>query len=169
MSIERARQLRREPTTPERKLWALLHSFRQAGYHFRRQYPIGPYYADFACIHAKLIIEADGETHALQVDHDHRRDAYLRSRDYRVLRIWNNEITGNPEGVHQVIAQALAGVLLLPPTPVPSPQEGGGRPRNRGLRTGLKDLSARTNGEATKAGRERLPPPSEGEGTGVGV
>lgn len=126
VSIERARELRHNPTDPERKLWALLHHFRQLGYHFRRQYPVGSYYTDFACIHAKLIIEADGDTHAAQVDYDRRRDAYLRSRGFRVLRFWNNEITGNPEGVHQVIAQVLASVPPLTPTPSPPPQKGEG-------------------------------------------
>ena len=142
MSVERARQLRRDPTIPERKLWALLYPFRHQGYHFRRQYPVGPYYADFACIHAKLIIEADGDTHAFQTEHDQRRDTYLRSRGFRVLRLWNNEITDNPDGVHQVIAQALATVSRLTPTPDPSPSTGGGRPRKQ--RTGLKDLCTRT-------------------------
>lgn len=104
----------------------------------------GPYYADFACIHGRLIIEADGETHASQVEYDHPRDAYLRSRGYRVLRLWNNEIMGNPEGVYHVIAQALATVPPLAPTPVPSPSEGGGRPRPRKQRTSLKNLAART-------------------------
>jgi len=142
MSTTRARQLRGDPTTPERHLWAILHSFRQRGYHFRRQYPIGSYYADFACIHAELIIEADGETHASQVAYDRERDAFLRARGFRVLRLWNNEIMGNPEGVYDVIAKLLADVPALTPTPDPSPSEGGGRPRKQ--RTGLKDLAART-------------------------
>jgi very-short-patch-repair endonuclease len=145
MSTIRARQLRRDPTTPERRLWAILHSFRERGYHFRRQYPIGSYYADFACIHGKLIIEADGETHAHQVEYDRERDAFLRSRGFRVLRLWNNEIMDNAEGVYEVIAQALAHVPSLTPTPDPSPSEGGGRPRLRRQRTGLKDLSDRTS------------------------
>jgi very-short-patch-repair endonuclease len=144
MSTDRARQLRHDPTTPERRLWALLHSFRERGYHFRRQYPIGSYYADFACIHGKLIIEADGETHASQVAYDRERDAFLRSRGFRVLRLWNNEIMDNAEGVYEVIAQALAEVPPLTPTPDPSPSKGGGRPRLRKQRTGLKDLAART-------------------------
>lgn len=125
MSTTRARQLRRDPTPPERHLWAILHSFRQRGYHFRRQYPIGPYYADFACIHAKLIIEADGDSHASQVAYDRERDAFLRARGFRVLRLWNNEIMGNAEGVYEVIAQALAEVPSLTPTP---PQKGEGGP-----------------------------------------
>jgi very-short-patch-repair endonuclease len=140
MSTTRARELRHNPTDPERKLWAILHSFRQSGYHFRRQYPIGAYYADFACIHAKLIIEADGETHASQGNYD------LRSRGFRVLRLWNDEIMGNHEGVYEVIAQALANVPPLTPTPAPSPSTGGGRPRKQ--RTGLKNLSARTGSQA---------------------
>ena len=55
MTTDRARQLRRDATEPERRLWAILHSLREQGYHFRRQHPIGPYYADFACVRAALV------------------------------------------------------------------------------------------------------------------
>ena len=58
-----ARKLRREQTPAERRFWALLHPWRDAGQHWRRQAPIGPYIADFACKRLKLIIEIDGDTH----------------------------------------------------------------------------------------------------------
>jgi len=146
MTTERARELRRLSSPPERKLWQILYEFRQRGYHFRRQYPIGPYYADVACVRAKLVIEADGITHTGDADiaRDEARTALINSHGFQVLRYWNNDIMGNPDGVFMEIERALEAVPGITPTPVPSPLEGGGRPRTRKLRTGLKELSART-------------------------
>jgi very-short-patch-repair endonuclease len=148
MTTERARELRQLSTPPERKLWQILHEFRQRGYHFRRQHPIGPYYADFACVKAKLVIEADGVTHTSEADiaRDRARTALLSEHGFQVLRFWNNDIVQNPDGVFLEIERALKSMPELTPTPVPSPLEGGGRPRSRKLRTGLKDLAARTGG-----------------------
>ena len=142
MSVERARELRHNATDPERRLWAILRIFGERGYHFRRQQQIGPYYADFACMHAQLIIEADGETHtsAEERDYDRVRDNYLHARGFRVLRFWNNEITENAEGVFAIIEQTLATVPALTPTLDPSPQ-GGGRRKSR---KALRDLAIRT-------------------------
>src|SRR5271168_5144692 len=93
----RARILRRRPTDAERRLWHFLRRD-QLGFRFRRQFPIPPYFVDFACVEAKLVIEADGSQHALPGDHD-RRDAFLTSRGWRVLRFWNNDILTNRDGV----------------------------------------------------------------------
>ena len=152
MTTARARELRRLSSPPERKLWQILYEFRQRGYHFRRQHPIGPYYADFACVKAKLVIEADGITHTSEGDiaRDAARTTVLNEHGFRVLRFWNNDIMQNPDGVFVAIEQALEAVPGLTPTPVPSPSEGGGRPRSRKLRTGLKDLATRT-GEAVRS------------------
>ncbi|MBK8083543.1 MAG: endonuclease domain-containing protein [Devosia sp.] len=128
MSTEFARKLRRNPPEPERHMWAILHSLRRQGYHFRRQAPIGSYYADFACRHPALVIEVDGETHAtnLAQGNDATRDDYFVGRGYRVLRFWNNEVMENAEGVFTVIAAALAEISqrTAPPTLDPSPQRG---------------------------------------------
>lgn len=129
MSKWRAREMRNEPTLAERRLWNILHSLRQQGYHFRRQVQIGPYYADIACHHARLIIEADGATHSTdeELAHDERRDRYLRSRGFRVLRVWNDDIARNAAGVGDLILHALKDIVPLAPTPSPSPQGGGER------------------------------------------
>lgn len=131
---------------PERKLWAILHGLRQRGYHFRRQHPIGPYYADFACVKAGLVVEADGITHtgARNIAYDQQRTAVMNRHGFRVLRFWNNDIMANPDGVFAEIERVLETVPALTPTPVPSLSEGGGRPRRRRLRTGLAELAART-------------------------
>jgi primosomal protein N' (replication factor Y) len=97
-TIERARDLRQNATEAERKLWQLLRSRHLAAAKFRRQHPIGPFIADFACPDAKLIVEADGGQHA-ESDADERRTAWLQTHGWRVCRFWNNDILGNPEGV----------------------------------------------------------------------
>ncbi|MHB1104316.1 MAG: endonuclease domain-containing protein [Devosia sp.] len=121
MSTELARRLRRNSSPPERALWRILHTFRQEGYHFRRQVEIGTYYVDFACHHPALVIEVDGGTHTtdLHETNDAVRDDYLQGRGYKVLRFWNNDVMGNPDGVFAVIAAELAARsrVAAPPTP----------------------------------------------------
>ena len=101
-----ARKLRREATPHEMQLWALLRDRRFVGFRFRRQVPIGPYIADFVCQGRRLIVEMDGSQHA-DDPHDAIRDAELARRGYRVLRIWNNELTKNERGVVEAILVAL--------------------------------------------------------------
>ncbi|WP_254434789.1 endonuclease domain-containing protein [Magnetospirillum sp. UT-4] len=115
-----ARQMRKLPTEAERRLWQLLR-LRQLGVKFRRQVPLGPYIADFACFEHRLVIEADGGQHAESAD-DRQRDAWFAENGYRVLRFWNNDIMENPEGVLMRIAEALASS----PPPQPSPARGEG-------------------------------------------
>ena len=95
--------------------------------HFRRQAPIGPYFADFACHTKRLVMELDGGQHseAAHIARDQNRDVYMRANGYRVLRFWNNEVIHNLNGVLETVAQALSAPL--PPTPDPSPPLRGGR------------------------------------------
>lgn len=58
-----ARKLRREQTPAERRFWVLLHPWRAAGWHFRRQAPIGPFVVDFVCKRNKLLLLSDGDVH----------------------------------------------------------------------------------------------------------
>lgn len=92
------RSLRRSLTDVERRLWKALRSAQLADYKFRRQHPIGPYVADFACLSARMVVELDGGQHN-ESAHDAVRDAYLRAEGWRVLRFWNNEANTNIEGV----------------------------------------------------------------------
>src|SRR5258708_26569541 len=62
--IERARDLRRNATATERLLWLALKGKQMRGMKFRRQHPIGAYFADFACLSARLIVKLDGERHS---------------------------------------------------------------------------------------------------------
>jgi very-short-patch-repair endonuclease len=98
---DRARGLRHSSTDAERILWARLRNRQVMDAKFRRQYQIGPYFADFFCLESKLVIELDGGDHDTdeQRSSDSGRTAYLESRGYRVVRFWNNEINENLESV----------------------------------------------------------------------
>ena len=114
----RARELRRDGSRAERKVWELLRDRRIGGAKFRRQHPIGPYVADFACISKRLVIEIDGDHHAFLVDRDARRTAAMELEGWRVVRFWANEVVANPEGIWAEIEQVLSTVpphLASPP------------------------------------------------------
>jgi len=105
-----AQKLRADPTPAERYLWNLLRPFRTGGYHFRKQVALGPYIADFACLHASLVIEVDGDTHFTNAAarRDTERDSYLHDRGFSTLRFTNDDVTANPDGVYTLIANYLA-------------------------------------------------------------
>ena len=117
----RARAMRSEPTEAEHRLWQMLRAHRFAYYKFRRQVPIDFYIADFICFARRLIVELDGSQHADSAV-DARRDAYLLEQGFRVVRIWNNELFTNEQGVAELILSA----LRAPPLPNPSPARGEG-------------------------------------------
>jgi very-short-patch-repair endonuclease len=106
-----ARQLRVNQTGAETALWRQIRKLETHGTHFRRQVPIGPYVADFACMASRLIIELDGSQHGEQPNqqHDETRTRWLQAEGYRVLRFWNNDITNNLNGVLETIYAALYG------------------------------------------------------------
>ena len=106
-SVLRARRLRRNSTDAERKLWrALLTQLPHLKW--RRQMPVGPYFADLACFAEKLIIEVDGGQHAAAAERDERRTAFLEAQGYRVLRFWNNDVLLNTGNVVEAIALRLS-------------------------------------------------------------
>lgn len=97
---DRARKLRCEQTAAEMLLWRQLRDRRLAGEKFRRQHPIDPYIVDFVCLSRRLIIELDGGQHAeRRKAYDLKRDNFLRSRGFGILRFWNNDVFDNLEGV----------------------------------------------------------------------
>jgi very-short-patch-repair endonuclease len=106
-SVDRARQLRRERTEAEDKLWYALRE-KLPAYKWRFQVPFHPYYADFACLKARLIIEVDGGQHDEAGARDARRTRFLEAKGYRVLRFWNNDVLENPDGVLEAIAISLS-------------------------------------------------------------
>ena len=119
VTTRRARELRRDNSRAKRKVWELLRDRRLTGVKFRRQHPIGPYFADFACLSRKLVIEIDGDHHAFQVEADGRRTAAMEREGWRVLRFWANYVVQNPEGIWTEIALVLGdgGQPLTQPLP----------------------------------------------------
>ena len=105
-TLKRARVLRREMTDAEQMLWKHLRRRQLHGLHFRKQCPVGPYIADFACLEAKLIIEVDGGQHNESAS-DAARDAWFTQHGYRTLRFWNTDILPRPEGALIKITEAL--------------------------------------------------------------
>ena len=127
---ERARTLRGDMTKAEKRIWLRLRAHRFGGHTFRRQVPIGPYIADFVCLNARLIIEIDGGQHAsVRAPADAKRDAWLRSQGFSILRFWNNDVLKNTQGVLERIAEVLGE--SSPPS-LTLPRKGGGnRPHAR--------------------------------------
>ncbi|MCI0530537.1 MAG: DUF559 domain-containing protein [candidate division Zixibacteria bacterium] len=106
--LKLARQLRRNMTLAERKLWSLIRQ-NKLGDHFRRQVPIGPYIADFFSRPAKLVLELDGSQHRQEenIQKDKQRESSFEDRGYRILRFTNLEVLNNPHGVAQEILKHL--------------------------------------------------------------
>ena len=106
----RARTLRANATPAEKKLWAKLRNQQVCGEKFVRQFPIGPYFADFACREPMLVVEIDGETHHTdaQVAHDAERERCIVAAGYRVLRFGNGDVHEGLEDVVIAIAEACA-------------------------------------------------------------
>ena len=111
----RSRELRNNATEAERKLWTFVSARKLAGVRFNRQFPIGPFICDFVSRTQKLVIEVDGGQHAVDVERDQARTAYLEAQGYRVIRFWNNDVLERIEGVVIEIERVLA--TCPPPTP----------------------------------------------------
>ena len=108
-STIRARTLRREQTLAESKLWVCLRNRQLGGTKFSRQVSIGPFFADFCCREAKLVIEIDGVTHETpeELARDARRATWLEAQGYRVIRFRNEELMGDLDVVLERIQLSL--------------------------------------------------------------
>jgi very-short-patch-repair endonuclease len=113
-----AKQLRREMTPAERRLWKALRRNALDGFHFRRQQVIDGYIADFYCDAAKLAIELDGGVHQEQWQYDESRDKAITRLGVRVLRISNDAML-DVEAVIEHIREALLSPENLTPNPFP--------------------------------------------------
>ena len=108
-----AKGLRTQMTDAEQRLWYRLRAHRFLDLKFKRQAPIGPYVVDFICFDHKLIVEVDGGQHAANMS-DSRRDAWLSSEGYRVLRFWNHDVLKRTDAVLEEIASAIATAQETP-------------------------------------------------------
>ncbi|MET0179691.1 MAG: DUF559 domain-containing protein, partial [Novosphingobium sp.] len=137
-----AREMRRERTEPETRLWLQLRAERFAGVKCRRQKVIGTYIADFAANEPKLVVEVDGDTHDADDPHDGVRTRLLKAQGYEVVRFTNRDIMTNMEGVLAHLGELIER-LRTPPLPTLSPEgeralgsfsPSGERVRERGTR-----------------------------------
>ena len=108
---DRARALRSTSTSAEERLWSELRDRRLGGLKFVRQCPIGPYFTDFVCRQAKVIVEVDGGTHSTvdEIAKDRVREAYLRERGFRIFRAHNSEIYDCLDGVCETLLAFVRG------------------------------------------------------------
>ena len=107
-------RLRNNSTEAEKYLWQALRSDGR-GVKFRRQAVIGPYIVDFVCFEKKLVVEVDGGQH-FQNQNDSIRDKWLSSQGFGILRLWNNDVLENLDGVLQKIKEYLNSPSLSLPT-----------------------------------------------------
>ena len=94
-----ARELRNNMTKEERHLW--YDFLRPYPAKFLRQHPVERYILDFYCAAARLAIELDGSQHYEPKEraYDARRTQTLQAKGILVLRVPNNAIWENFDGV----------------------------------------------------------------------
>lgn len=131
---QRAADMRRNPTEPEKRVWRILSNGQLAGHKFRRQAMIAPYIADFLCPQRALIVEVDGDTH--DEAKDRLRDDHLAEHGYRVVRVTNLDVMTNIDGVAYAVRTALAEAPARWARPHPNPSPEG---------EGFEDLNVRKN------------------------
>jgi very-short-patch-repair endonuclease len=102
-----ARASRHHPTSAELALWKVLRDQRLAACKFRRQHPIGPFVADFACVELRLVVEVDGGQHD-NLERDERRTVWLQSQGWHVVRFWNLDVQRNMAVVTELLVAEIA-------------------------------------------------------------
>jgi len=114
-AVAGARQLRQRSTPAEETLWEALRGRRLAGARFRRQHTLGPYVLDFCCAEHRLVVEVDGSVHNAHRAYDEARTEHLQAHGYRVLRVGNDEVMSDLDGV---LAHIAAALTPNPPPPM---------------------------------------------------
>jgi len=102
---DRAIGLRKNATKPEQLLWSILRGRQLDGLKFRRQHPIEPYVVDFYCAEAKLVVELDGQSHNGREQFDERRSKFLSQLGLSILRVTNDDVITNLDGVAEAIVR----------------------------------------------------------------
>ena len=104
-----ARQLRKNMTDAEHRVWARVRRKQLKGCQFYRQKNIGDFIVDFYCPSAKLIVEIDGGQHFTEegIRNDKVRDSYLARLGFTVLRFTDTEVFQNTDAVIERIWEYL--------------------------------------------------------------
>ena len=92
-------------TKVERYVWSRLSNRQLRGFKFRRQVLIGEYFADFACLSARLVVELDGPTHL--EESDARKTTYFQAHGYRVVRVPVSDVDESLDDVMDTIDREL--------------------------------------------------------------
>jgi very-short-patch-repair endonuclease len=104
----RARELRKEMTPAEKKLWQVLRGNQIDKLYFRRHHAVGTYIVDFVCVQEKLVIEVDGGSHLEQEEYDQERTRWFQEeRGYRVIRFTNDDVFRNINEIVEAIRDAV--------------------------------------------------------------
>ena len=116
-NIGRCKQLRKNQTDAEKKLWMILRNRQLAGVKFRRQFSIGRYILDFYCPEFRIGIEADGGQH---YENKYRQKDELRTEELKtlgveILRFDDREILTNIDGVYEIIQRTIEKKKDNPP------------------------------------------------------
>ena len=122
-NIQRARLLRKQQTSAEIQLWQALRDRRLLGMKFRRQHCIGPFFVDFVCLEAKVIVEVDGSQHLERLKYDDDRTRFLELQGFCVLRFWNDVVFNAQGVVLDAISKALQRAPHPPSAPSPTSRE----------------------------------------------
>ncbi len=122
--LEKARELRANPTKAEKCLWAFLRCRQVCGIKFRRQHPIGSHIVDFSSHEARLVVEIDGgqQADANQQLYDAKRTVELEEQGLCGLRFWNNEVLEQTESVVECIRRFLDNGCQLHEASVHTPR-----------------------------------------------
>ena len=115
-----AHKMRRQPTEAEKRLWRCLSGSQLGGHKFRRQAILGSYIVDFLCPQKNLAVEIDGDTHVIEADAE--RDAVLAAKKIKVMRVTNEDVLKNMDGVLQFLLMELERRDDRWPHPNPSPE-----------------------------------------------
>ncbi|MGZ0168772.1 MAG: endonuclease domain-containing protein [Planctomycetales bacterium] len=107
IATARAQSLRDTQTKSEGLLWSILRAKQLCGLKFRRQYPIGPWIADFACQSQMVVVEIDGGYHDVTSEEDLRREKHIRQLGWDIVRFTDKDVEEDAEAVARAIAQRL--------------------------------------------------------------
>jgi very-short-patch-repair endonuclease len=127
--VAKARRLRGALSDAEQRLWRSLRRDQIGGLSFRRQHAVGPYVLDFYCPAIRFAIEVDGGQHNLAVERkrDQECTEWLERKGIHLIRLWNNDIFGNLDGVLAEIVRVCEALCVRRATPTPpSPFQGDG-------------------------------------------
>lgn len=113
---DRRRELRKNMTEAETKLWGRVRMRRLKGYKFLRQYSVGPYILDFFCVAMQLGIEVDGRFHGNDdsIEYDKQRADFLASHGINLIRFWNDEVIYSTDFVIARVEEKIRTIITLP-------------------------------------------------------